>query len=127
MKKYVHVNQHIIKRNRKTGEREPVISVKTYKSNNYSHEVYIDGPCWVRYTPDNPLSCGATVYILTEAEVQMTRYFSSYEDIPESFADVILSHANVKKITDVSIEDINGFIAGMSAMDTRPTLKQKEK
>ena len=34
MKKKIHVNQHIIKRNAKTGEREPVITCKTYKENN---------------------------------------------------------------------------------------------
>ena len=69
MKRVIHVNQHIIKRNRKTGEREPVLTVKTYKSNDYCHEVEITGPARVIYRPDKPLSCGATVWIETEAEV----------------------------------------------------------
>ena len=43
MKKIIHINQHVIKSNSKTGEREPVITVKTYKDNNYAHEVYVDG------------------------------------------------------------------------------------
>ena len=34
MKKIIHINQHIIKRNAKTGERDPVITCKTYKSND---------------------------------------------------------------------------------------------
>jgi hypothetical protein len=50
----------------KTGEREPVITVKTYKSNNYGHEVIVDGPCKIIYSPDKPLSCGAKVWIETE-------------------------------------------------------------
>lgn len=70
MKKIIHVNQHVIKRNRKTGRRDPVLTVKTYKTNNYAHEVVINGPCRVIYRPDKPLSCGATVWIETESDVQ---------------------------------------------------------
>ena len=65
MKTIIHVNQHIIKKNRKTGERKPVLTVKTYQSNDYAHEVFIPGPSWVVYSPDKPLSCGATVWITT--------------------------------------------------------------
>jgi hypothetical protein len=71
MKKYIHINQHIIRRNASNGYNEPVITVKTYKSNNYGHEVTIDGPCKVVYSPDKPLSCGAKVWIETEAGVQV--------------------------------------------------------
>ena len=70
MKKIIHINQHVIRSNSKTGEREPVINVKTYKDNNYAHEVYVDGPCKIVYSPDKPLSCGAKVWIETEAEVE---------------------------------------------------------
>ena len=69
MKKYIHINQHIIKSNAKSGDREPVITVKTYKTNNYGHEVEINGPCRIVYSPDKPLSCGAKVWIETEAGV----------------------------------------------------------
>lgn len=71
MKTYIHINQHIIKRNKKTAEREPVITCKTYKSNTYGHEVEIDGPCRVVYRPDNPLPCGAQVWIETEGSVKV--------------------------------------------------------
>ena len=71
MKKIIHINQHIIKRNAKTGEREPVITVKTYKDNTYGHEVYVDSPCKIVYSPDKPLSCGAKVWIETEGEVRV--------------------------------------------------------
>ncbi len=71
MKTIVHVNQHIIKRNSKTGEREPVLTVKTYKDNTYATQVRIDGPCVVVYSPDKPLSCGAKVWIETESNVEV--------------------------------------------------------
>ena len=70
MKTIIHVNQHKIKRNAKTGEREPVLTCKTYKSNDYAHEVIIDGPSRIIYRPDKPLSCGARVWIETESEVK---------------------------------------------------------
>ena len=71
MKKKIHVNQHTIKRKAKTGEREPVITVKTYESNDYAHEVEILGPSRVVYRPDKPLPCGAKVWIETDAEVKI--------------------------------------------------------
>ena len=69
MKTIIHVNQHVIKSNSKTGEREPVLTVKTYKENKYAHQVRIDGPSTVVYSPDKPLSCGAKVWIETYAPV----------------------------------------------------------
>ena len=73
MKTVVHVNQHVIRRNHNTGEREPVLTCKTYKSNVYAHEVEIHGPCTVVYSPDKPLSCGARVWIETESKVTPKR------------------------------------------------------
>jgi hypothetical protein len=69
MKTIVHVNQHVIKDNSKTGERNPVLTVKTYKTNTYAHEVEIKGDSKVVYSPDKPLSCGAKVWIETQGEV----------------------------------------------------------
>lgn len=60
---------HVVRRNNKTGEREPAITVKTSKSNTYAHEVDIQGPSKVVYSPDKPLSCGARVWIETDSEV----------------------------------------------------------
>ena len=71
MKTIVHVNQHIIRRNSKTGERNPVITVKTYRSNEYANEVLITGDCKVIYSPDKPLSCGAKVWIETMEDVNI--------------------------------------------------------
>jgi len=72
MKTIIHVNQHVIKSNRKNNETNPVLTVKTYKSNTYGTNVHIDGPCKIVYNPDKPLSCGAHVWIETEAEVTVT-------------------------------------------------------
>lgn len=69
MKTIVHVNQHVIKANAKSGDRDPVLTVKTYKDNTYAHEVEINGPCRIIYSPDKPLSCGAKVWIETQSEV----------------------------------------------------------
>jgi len=76
VKTIVHVNQHRIKSNQKSGDREPVLTVKTYRSNDYAHEAIIrdaDGNEVARvvYRPDNPLSCGARVWIETQLDVEL--------------------------------------------------------
>lgn len=73
MKTIIHVNQHEIKANRKNGTTNPVLTVKTYKSNTYADEVEIKGASKVVYSPDKPLSCGARVWIETNAEVVCTK------------------------------------------------------
>lgn len=68
-KTIIHVNQHVIKANRKTDAKDPVLTVKTYKDTRYAHDVEINGPVRVVYSPDKPLSCGAHVWIETHAPV----------------------------------------------------------
>ena len=60
---------HVIRSNKKNGTNDPVITVKTYKSNTYGHEVDILGNSKVVYSPDKPLSCGARVWIETDGDV----------------------------------------------------------
>ena len=69
MKRVIHINQHKIKSNAKTGSREPVITCKTYKDNTYCHTVIINEHTKIIYSPDKPLSCGAKVWIETTEEV----------------------------------------------------------
>lgn len=69
MKTIIHVNQHVIKANTKNGTNDPALTVKTYKSNTYAHEVEILGPSRVVHSPDKPLPCGARVWIETTSEV----------------------------------------------------------
>jgi hypothetical protein len=77
MKTIIHVNQHNIKANSK-GAELPVITCKTYKENRYASEVLIldkDGQecAKIVYSPDNPLSCGARVWIETSNEIKIIR------------------------------------------------------
>ena len=74
MKTIIHINQHIIKSNSKNGEYNPVITCKTYKSNDYAHEAIVYGQdgleaCRIIYRPNKPLSCGAKVWIETTNKV----------------------------------------------------------
>jgi len=77
MKTIIHVNQHKIKSNKKHNQLEPVLTCKTYKTNDYAHEAVIYGQdgkeaARVVYSPDKPLSCGAKVWIETANEVKTT-------------------------------------------------------
>lgn len=78
MKTIIHVNQHIIKKNRKENEQNPVLTCKTYKENNYASEVEVydkDGEVVGRfiYRPDKPLSCGAHVWFETECQTKVVK------------------------------------------------------
>lgn len=68
MLKRIHVNQHNIRANSK-GADLPVLTVKTYKENIKCNEVIVHGDSKIIYSPDKPLSCGAKVWIETEADV----------------------------------------------------------
>ena len=75
MKTIIHVNQHVIKSNRKKEEEKPVLTVKTYKDNRYAMTANIidkDGEICARvvYRPNKPLSCGAHVWIETNNKVE---------------------------------------------------------
>jgi hypothetical protein len=68
-KKRIHVNQHVIRANAKTGENNPVLTIKMGKTNTYAHKVKILGDSEVIYSPDKPLSCGAKVWIETTSPI----------------------------------------------------------
>jgi hypothetical protein len=69
--KRVHVNQHVIRANGKTGARAATLTVKAHGRNYRSNRVMIDGPSELVYSPDKPLSCGAKVWIETTAGVSL--------------------------------------------------------
>lgn len=69
MKTRIHVDRHTVRANHKTGARDPVISVATYKGTKKAHEVTVHGPSVMVYSPDKPLSCGAAVWLETLGEV----------------------------------------------------------
>ena len=65
-----------IKANRKNGTCEPVLTCKTYNSNEYGHTARLldkNGKEIARiiYRPQNPLSCGAHVWIETKCKVEV--------------------------------------------------------
>lgn len=71
--KIIHVHQQRIRRNINAapGEREPPVIVIDGRRRAYGHNVSINGPCRVVYSPDKPLLCGARLWIETDAEVQV--------------------------------------------------------
>jgi hypothetical protein len=68
--KRIHVNQHVIRSNLKTGSEDPVMTIKTSKGNVIAHSVEVMGPSRVVYSPDKPLACGARLWIETTEEVR---------------------------------------------------------
>jgi len=62
---------HTIRANKRDGGNRPPVTVKTYNSNRYAQEVIIKGPAKVIHRPNKPLSCGARVWIETDAEVEL--------------------------------------------------------
>ena len=79
VKTVIHVNQHVIRQNKKKGTSLPAITVKRGKSNQYCHEVAIGGPCRVIYDPKHPLSCGAVCYLETHEDVEIIQKAESHE------------------------------------------------
>lgn len=75
----IHVNQHVIRRNAKSGEKDPPLTVKRGRNNNYAHEVQIldelGNVCASVVYADGvnrkPLSCGARVWIETNGMVRL--------------------------------------------------------
>lgn len=74
MKQITHINQHNIRSNIKLPKEEqmPVITSKTYKENTYLHNAEFvckeTGKVFAKiiYRPDNPISCGARLWIETD-------------------------------------------------------------
>ena len=69
--KRIHVNMHKIRANKKYDTNDPVLTIKEGRANTYCHEVDILGPSKLVYRPNKPLSCGARVWIETDAELKI--------------------------------------------------------
>lgn len=72
---YIHVNQHVIRSNKKNGTNDPVITVKQGTKNTYCHEVKLSGPSRVIYGGNEKplLNCGARVVIETYFNVDIIK------------------------------------------------------
>jgi hypothetical protein len=71
MKSIIHVNAQLIKRNIKNKTTHPVVRVQQGSKQRYCSEAIIDGPSRIVYSPERPLSCGARLWIETEADVTL--------------------------------------------------------
>lgn len=71
MTKIIHINRNVIQRNEKNGRSEPVVRVEEKGVVRYCMEVNIKGPSKMVYRPDKPRTCGAKLWIETEAEVEL--------------------------------------------------------
>lgn len=69
----IHVNQHVIKANAKSGERNPVFTIKQGGKNTYATRVKVVGEMELVYSPDKPLSCGAKVWIETRGDIELDK------------------------------------------------------
>ena len=74
----IHVNKFHISHNRKHKTKKPVITIRQGSRKTYCNIAEIKGSCRVVYQPDNPLSCGAVVWIEVLADtlvlpLQLTR------------------------------------------------------
>ena len=67
----IHVNQHVIKANAKSGDRNPVFTIKQGGKNTYATRVKVVGEMELVYSPDKPLSCGAKVWIETRGDIEL--------------------------------------------------------
>lgn len=70
--KRIHVNQLAIRANIKHGTTDPVITAQHKGRPTRAHTVKINGPSEVIYSPCNPLSCGARLWIETTSQVTLT-------------------------------------------------------
>lgn len=80
-RKLIHVNQHVIRKNKKEGTNDPVLTCKTKEGNIYGSEVVIYGQdglpaAKVVYSPEKPLSCGARVWIETIGKIDVESFGS---------------------------------------------------
>lgn len=69
--KIIHINRNIIQSNAKHGRQEPVVRVEEKGVVQYCMEVEIKGPSRMVYRPDKPRSCGAKLWIETDADVKL--------------------------------------------------------
>jgi len=70
---YIHIKSNTIKSNKKRDKNDPPITIRKGRSKviGYVHSVKILGESTVKYCPNNPLPCGAKVWIETDSEIEI--------------------------------------------------------
>jgi hypothetical protein len=79
-KTIVHVNQHMIKHNRKHGTEFPVLTVKHRGKTYYAHEVNYHNHSTTIYRPHKPLSCGAVCWVETNGDVTLFDWTAVHQE-----------------------------------------------
>ena len=69
--KRTHVNQHVIKANKKNGTTDPVLTIKTTSDNIKANHIMIGDNVRLCYAPESPLACGATIWIETTEQISI--------------------------------------------------------
>ncbi|MEO0688070.1 MAG: hypothetical protein AAFY76_24180, partial [Cyanobacteria bacterium J06649_11] len=87
------VNQHVIRSNKKNEENEPVVRVQQGSRTGYCHEVEITGKCRIIYSPNNPLGCGARVWIEVEPDVAVKPFI--YADMSQSNSQFAITNSQL--------------------------------
>lgn len=68
----VHVNQHNLKRRIKKGGTDPCYTIKHKSKTFWAREVHFCGPSRLVESIDNPLGCGARLWVETEHPVLLS-------------------------------------------------------
>jgi hypothetical protein len=77
----IHVNSNTVRSNAKHGTNKPSLTIRVgQKVEAYAHEVIITGASRVIYRPENPLVCGAKVWIETDSEVIPVLFEGEFEE-----------------------------------------------
>lgn len=71
--KIIHINRNVIQQNAKHGLSEPVCRVQEGRTVRYAMEVIIHGPSRMVYRPDEPLTCGAKLWIETDGDITLIK------------------------------------------------------
>lgn len=81
----IHIHRGRIDGNRKHGRREPPIIVRRGRTRNYGTVVQVGDNTFIRYSPDQPLDCGARVWIETTEPVRVIEpSVSENADVPDA-------------------------------------------
>lgn len=82
MVRIIHVNVNVIRHNKKHKNTLPACRVQEGNRTRYCMEVAIHGPSRMIYRPNEPLPCGAKLWIETEAELTLLHEMN-YSEIKE--------------------------------------------
>jgi len=82
-KKIIHINRNIIQKNEKRGTRLPVCRIDMDGKTWYGSKIEILGPSEMIYRPEKPRSCGAKLWIETQADV-IIHDKTTYKEIMET-------------------------------------------